>query len=227
MSTIQLSILCSIVKWRTYSKPISSGVISKLCYNINFNIFLFRFMVQKGCGTVLMKHYKHWEVLRNVPDITSLDTTILPFIHILQFLLSDTLSIYLITFHYPHYFIVRLLCPVPMFIVNYTVCCTFKRSWLHESFSIWEDLERYTDNDDIWGKHSELFKLCFKWYILNWSACVVWCSKKLAKWYCNLFVNRSFPSFLPLQQGTNEILRMYIALTGMQYAGENLQKLIK
>ena len=111
--------------------------------------------------------------------------------------------------------------------VNYTVCCTFKRSWLHESFSIWEDLERYTDNDDIWGKHSELFKLCFKWYILNWSACVVWCSKKLAKWYCNLFVNRSFPSFLPLQQGTNEILRMYIALTGMQYAGENLQKLIK
>lgn len=28
-------------------------------------------------------------------------------------------------------------------------------------------------------------------------------------------------------EGTNEILRMYIALTGMQYAGENLQKLIK
>lgn len=81
-------------------------------------------MVQKGCGTVLMKRYRLWEVLRNVPDITSLDTTILPFIHILQFLLSDTLSIYLltfITFHYLHYFFVRLLCPVPMLIILYVV----------------------------------------------------------------------------------------------------------
>ena len=69
-------------------------------------------MVQKGCGTVLMKRYRLWEVLKNVLDITSLYTTILPFIHILQFPLSihSLSSLFIISIICLFIFCVQYLC---------------------------------------------------------------------------------------------------------------------
>ena len=46
-------------------------------------------------------------------------------------------------------------------------------------------------------------------------------------WLCyTVFNYRSLLDFL-IWQGTNEILRMYIALAGMQHAGKHLQEVVK